>query len=104
MGDYKFSFDNAVGIYLHDTPQKDLFNASQRTLSNGCVRLEDARRFASWLLGRPAYAPSPAPEQHVQLASGVPIFLTYLTMQSDGAQLTFTQDVYGLDREEFASR
>lgn len=104
MGDYKFSFDNAVGIYLHDTPQKELFNVSRRTLSNGCVRLEDARRFASWLLQRPAFAPSPAPEQHVQLDKGVPIFLTYLTVQSDGSRLTFTEDVYGLDRPEYAAR
>jgi murein L,D-transpeptidase YcbB/YkuD len=97
MGNYKFSFANGLGIYLHDTPQKDLFNSAPRTISNGCVRLEDAARFASWLLGRPAYAPSRAPEQHVQLAQGVPIFLTYLTVRSDGARLTYTDDPYGLD-------
>ncbi|WP_294010103.1 L,D-transpeptidase family protein [Sphingomonas sp.] len=97
MGDFKFSFANPVGIYLHDTPQKELFNASKRTLSNGCVRLEDAPRFARWLLGRSPVAPSSAPEQHVQLAQGVPVFLTYLTVRSDGARLTFTDDVYDLD-------
>lgn len=97
MGNFKFSFANGVGIYLHDTPQKDLFNSRNRTLSNGCVRLEDAPRFARWLLGRPAVAPSSAPEQHVQLTQGVPVFLTYLTMRSDGRLLTFADDVYGLD-------
>ena len=97
MGNYKFSFANDRGIYLHDTPQKDLFNSSKRTLSNGCVRLEDAPRFARWLLGRPPVAPSSAPEQHVQLGRGVPVFLTYLTVRSDGTRLTFTDDVYGLD-------
>jgi murein L,D-transpeptidase YcbB/YkuD len=98
MGDFKFSFDNPVGIYLHDTPQKELFNVQQRTLSNGCVRLEDARRFASWLLGRPAVSPTSDPEEHVRLAQGVPIFLTYLTVRSDGSRLAFTDDVYGIDR------
>jgi murein L,D-transpeptidase YcbB/YkuD len=97
MGNFKFQFANALAIYLHDTPQKDLFNSSTRTLSSGCVRLENAPRFAHWLLGREPVAPSSAPEQHVQLAAGVPVFLTYLTVRSDGAQLTFTDDVYGLD-------
>lgn len=97
MGNFKFSFANGLGIYLHDTPQKDLFNSRNRTLSNGCVRLEDAPRFARWLLGRSPTAPSSAPEQHVQLAQGVPVFLTYLTVRSDGFRLTFTDDIYGLD-------
>jgi murein L,D-transpeptidase YcbB/YkuD len=107
MGNYKFSFPNGVGIYLHDTPNKDLFNADLRTLSNGCVRLEDARRFATWLLGRRPVAPSSAPEQHVRLPQGVPIFLTYLTVRSDGSRLTFIGDPYDLDSRndrEFASR
>jgi murein L,D-transpeptidase YcbB/YkuD len=107
MGNFKFSFANGLGIYLHDTPNKELFNVDRRTISNGCVRLEDARRFANWLMNRPAYAPSPAPEQHVQLAQGVPIFLTYLTIRSDGARLTFTDDPYDLDSSNdrrFASR
>jgi murein L,D-transpeptidase YcbB/YkuD len=97
MGNYKFGFANDLGIYLHDTPQKELFNSPNRMLSNGCVRLEDAPRLARWLLGHPAVAPSSAPEQHVRLARGVPVFLTYLTMRSDGAQLTFIDDGYGLD-------
>jgi murein L,D-transpeptidase YcbB/YkuD len=97
MGEFKFSFANELGIYLHDTPQKDLFSNQRRTFSNGCVRLEDANRFARWLLGRPPVQPSSRPEQHVQLPSGVPIFLSYFTVRSDGTQLTFTDDVYGLD-------
>jgi hypothetical protein len=107
MGNYKFQFANALAIYLHDTPQKDLFNSRTRTLSSGCVRLEDAPRFARWLLGREPVPQSSAPEQHVQLAAGVPVFLTYLTVRSDGTQLTFIDDIYGLDSAtgvEFAAR
>jgi murein L,D-transpeptidase YcbB/YkuD len=97
MGGFKFSFANELGIYLHDTPQRELFNSERRTFSSGCVRLEDAPRFARWLLGRPPVAPSSRPEQHVQLAAGVPVFLSYFTVRSDGMRLTFTDDVYGLD-------
>jgi murein L,D-transpeptidase YcbB/YkuD len=97
MGNLKFSFPNEQGIYLHDTPDKTLFTADQRALSAGCVRLEDAERLAAWLLRREPWAPSRSPEAHVQLPEGVPIFLTYLTAQARGGELTFTDDVYGLD-------
>ena len=62
MGSVKFSFANGEGIYLHDTPDKALFAKEQRTLSNGCVRVEDAPKLARWLLGRdPQAESSPVP-------------------------------------------
>jgi murein L,D-transpeptidase YcbB/YkuD len=98
MGDMKFSFPNSSAIYLHDTPLKSLFDKPQRTLSAGCIRLEDAPRFVRWLLrGEPQ--PSGEPEQHVQLPAGVPIYVTYLTARVEGDQLTFVDDVYGLDAQ-----
>jgi murein L,D-transpeptidase YcbB/YkuD len=97
MGNLKFSFPNEQNIYLHDTPDKTLFTADQRALSAGCVRLEDAERLAAWLLRREPWAPSRSPEAHVQLPEGVPIFLTYLTAQARGGELTFSDDLYGLD-------
>jgi L,D-transpeptidase YcbB len=78
MGRMKFAFANDDGIFLHDTPKKELFAQDQRDLSNGCVRLEDAPRFARWLLGRDAQASSDAPEQFLPLPGAVPIVITYL--------------------------
>ncbi len=97
MGDLKFPFPNAEGIFLHDTPSKSLFAKSSRDLSNGCVRLEDARRFGRWLLGREPTAPGTEAETQVQLPSGVPIYLTYLTAQPEGGKLNFIADIYGWD-------
>lgn len=79
MGNLKFPFPNADGIFLHDTPNKALFDQDLRALSAGCVRLEDAERLAGWLLRRPPLAPSNEAEAHVRLPQGVPIFLTALT-------------------------
>ncbi len=104
MGKMKFQFPNETGIYLHDTPQKELFAKSDRTLSGGCVRLEDARRLGQWLLGRDPIAPSAAPEQHVLLPQGVPVYITYLTVQPNGGQLTQIADVYGRDQTAGSSR
>src|SRR3546814_7299546 len=71
MGRAKFLFPNDEGIYLHDTPDKDLMAKRDRHLSNGCIRLEDARRLGKWLLGRPIKAASKEPEQVVALPVGV---------------------------------
>jgi murein L,D-transpeptidase YcbB/YkuD len=97
MGAMKFSFENADDIFLHDTPHKELFAKAKRTLSLGCVRLEHADRLAQWLLGRDAAPPGDAPEQHVQVSAGVPVYLTYLTANVEEGTLAFATDVYGLD-------
>jgi murein L,D-transpeptidase YcbB/YkuD len=49
MGRVKFMFPNELGIYLHDTPEKNLFAKADRRFSSGCVRVEDAS--APWLNG-----------------------------------------------------
>lgn len=78
MGQVKFGLARNDGIFLHDTPRKELFEDAQRNISNGCIRLEDASRFAYWLLGRDFAFDGSAPEQHVWLSSPVPIVITYL--------------------------
>jgi murein L,D-transpeptidase YcbB/YkuD len=98
MGKMKFRFPSGEDIYLHDTPNKALFAKSQRTLSNGCVRLEDAARLGRWLLGREPVAPSADAEIRQPLPQGVPVYLTYLTAQPTSAGVTYLADVYGWDQ------
>jgi murein L,D-transpeptidase YcbB/YkuD len=98
MGKMKFRFPSGEDIYLHDTPTREYFAKSQRTLSNGCVRLEDAKRLARWLMGREPVAPSADPEIRVQIAQGVPVYLTYLTAQPTSSGVTYLADVYGWDQ------
>ncbi len=50
LGLLKFNLQNDDLIYIHDTPQQELFKKYSRALSSGCVRLEKAGKFASWLL------------------------------------------------------
>jgi murein L,D-transpeptidase YcbB/YkuD len=95
MGRIKIGFANASDIYLHDTPNKDLFAQDDRTLSHGCIRLEDAQRLGRWLMGRDPTTASSAPEQNVLLPGPVPIYVTYLTAHLDAGQLTFVGDPYG---------
>jgi len=104
MGRVKFGFPNAYDIYLHDTPMKQLFAQDDRTISHGCIRLEDAERLAGWMMGRDPQAESKAPEQNVTLPTPVPIYVTYLTAQAHDGQLSFVDDIYGRDQQIAALR
>ena len=97
MGRIKFGFANSSDIYLHDTPSKDLFAQDDRSLSHGCIRLEDAERLGRWLLGRDPQTTSLDPEQNVLLPAPTPIYVTYLTAQVNGGQLGYVDDLYGRD-------
>ena len=104
MGRIKIPFPNGSDIYLHDTPNKDLFASDDRTLSHGCIRLQDAERLGRWLMGRDPQAASTEPEQNVLLPSPVPIYVTYLTAQVNNGQLSFVDDIYGRDAQVAALR
>lgn len=77
LGQVKFDLPDGDGIYLHDTPKKELFAQDSRNLSHGCVRLEDAQRLARWMLGKEPPAAS-GPEEHILLPRPVPITISYL--------------------------
>jgi murein L,D-transpeptidase YcbB/YkuD len=98
MGKVKFLFPNDMGIYLHDTPERELLDKENRHFSNGCIRLEDATGLGKWLLGKPLTALSRRTEQIVQLPVPVPVYLTYLTASGGPGELTLLDDVYGRDR------
>jgi murein L,D-transpeptidase YcbB/YkuD len=96
MGEMKFEMPNDFGIYLHDTPHKELFSQDDRWLSNGCIRLEDYKRFATWIFGG-VPQPTTDREQVFQVPRPVPVFLTYLTVVSKGNGIVFRDDPYGFD-------
>ena len=81
LGHYKFDLPDGDGIYLHDTPRKELFAQDDRSLSHGCVRLEDAEKLARWLLGKDPPTAS-APEENILLPRPVPIKISYLDSSS----------------------
>jgi murein L,D-transpeptidase YcbB/YkuD len=96
MGKMKFEIPNEFGIYLHDTPHKELFSEEDRWLSNGCIRLEDYKRFASWVFGGVPQART-SREQTFPVPQPVPVFITYLTVSARGNGVVFRPDPYGWD-------
>lgn len=98
LGRVKIGFPNTQDIYLHDTPVKEKFDLADRSISHGCIRLEDAERLSRWLMeGRDPLGQTSAPEANVKLPTPVPIYVTYLTAQARQGQLSFVDDAYGLD-------
>lgn len=99
MGLIKFMLPNPLGIYLHDTPLKSLFSNQVRADSSGCVRLFNAAELARRLFGRDLVAdPNRGPEQRVDLAQPVPVYILYLTAQpTAGGGVAILHDLYGRD-------
>ncbi len=97
MGDIKFMMPNDLGIYLHDTHDQSVFRVDNRWVSNGCVRVEDAQRLATWLFGAMPHVSNPDVETRVDLGPPVPVFLTYLTVAASDKGVVFRSDPYERD-------
>jgi murein L,D-transpeptidase YcbB/YkuD len=110
LGNVKFMFPNQYSIYLHDTPADHLFDRRERTLSHGCVRVEDPVKLAMYVLKdqgdwdehkiREAMQPSDSGEVEpvpVDLKNPVPVYLVYLTAFVRDEVLHFRNDPYRKD-------
>jgi L,D-transpeptidase YcbB len=107
LGRIKFELPNEYDVYLHDTPSHPLFSRAIRSLSHGCVRLENPRQLAVYLLatGKTAWglkevddAIAEGDTRRVPLARSVPVYLLYWTaFVDDDGTLQFRDDIYGRD-------
>jgi murein L,D-transpeptidase YcbB/YkuD len=106
LGLVKFLFPNNYSIYLHDTPNRNLFQQSNRSLSHGCIRIGEPKKFAAYLLRKDSSwtekridsAMHQKKEQWVTLPKGLPVLLVYFTAWVDReGQLNFRKDIYGHD-------
>lgn len=108
LGLIKFIFPNNYNIYLHDTPNKNLFSLSTRTISHGCIRIEQPKKLALYLLRDDStYTPEKidslmhlSSEKWVALKKPVLTFIAYLTAWVDrDGKLNFRKDIYGHDKK-----
>jgi len=98
MGMMKFMLPNYFGIYLHDSPEKEHFTKNELWISNGCVRVEDYKRFARFLFdGAVPQGRNPKTEEEVDLPRPMPVYMTYLTVQPTATGVQFLEDHYGRD-------
>jgi murein L,D-transpeptidase YcbB/YkuD len=106
LGLVKFMFPNQFNVYLHDTPADSLFERASRSLSHGCVRLEQPEKLAAYVLRdqsewtpeKIASAMHANEERIVKLKRRIPVYLGYWTSRvgADGV-VHFRKDVYGVE-------
>jgi murein L,D-transpeptidase YcbB/YkuD len=110
LGKVKFMFPNSHNIYLHDTPQKQLFDNEVRAYSHGCIRLADPFDFAYALLEPQSEDPVDEFQDHlktgvesvIKLRDPVPVHLVYFTAYPTAkGKMTYRRDVYGRDARIF---
>lgn len=105
LGQMKLVMPNPFSVYLHDTPNRDLFNQDVRAFSHGCVRVGDALGLAESLLAgvknRSQIDALVASRNSVTvgLIRPVPVYIAYFTagIRSDGS-LALYDDIYSRDR------
>ncbi|EPR11274.1 hypothetical protein M527_04130 [Sphingobium indicum IP26] len=102
LGEVIFDMRNAHAIYLHDTSAPALFERSERHLSHGCVRVEDALGFAQMLasdegvLDKWLAARASGQEQFVDLPREIPVRLLYRNVfVRPSGEIAFRADPYG---------
>lgn len=104
LGQLKLEMPNRFDVYLHDTPQKSLFNRDNRRVSHGCVRVQNPRELAALLLQQPVEAISQAiargTTNHQMLPQPIPVFFVYQTaFPGPNGTIEFRPDVYNRDPE-----
>lgn len=106
LGIIKFNFANPYAVYLHDTNARSLFKLDDRSLSHGCIRVEQWQQMADFLS-------HPMVNLHTDtivhrmlkqekkasrlLKDKVQLLVRYFTLFQEGESTHFYPDVYGED-------
>lgn len=105
LGRYKFNMPSSDAIYLHDTPNHNLFQKEARALSSGCVRVNKASELANMLLQdagwndtRISDALKQGDTRYVNIRHNIPVNLYYLTaFVGENGQTQYRTDIYNYD-------
>ncbi len=101
LGELKILFPNKHAIYMHDTPQKKLFERDARALSHGCIRLQNPRGMAAAVLGTSVdHVVEKLAKGHSseKVARKIPVYVAYFTAWPTlSGQVEYFADVYGRD-------
>ena len=110
MATAKVEFNSPFGIYLHDTPEPQLFSTSNRFYSSGCVRVQKVAILLNWILqgqdgineARIAQLAETKERLDVNIANAPQLRVAYLTAwpAKDGVA-AFRSDVYDMDGTGF---
>lgn len=116
LGVIKFNFTNKHDVYLHDTNARGLFSRGYRSLSHGCVRVQEWKKLAFYIARNDSmrlavtdtlrYTTDSLKNwlnagsyRKVLVNNKLPLFIRYFTAESHNGKLKMYEDIYGDDRE-----
>jgi L,D-transpeptidase YcbB len=112
LGVLMLNSPNNFDVYLHDTPNKKNFELDDRTISNGCIRVQEIFKFASLALtGDPAAAEDSLKTEiaahqtkRIPLDQPLPVYMLYWTViADDDGNAVFFPDRYERDKRLIAA-
>ena len=69
LGSIRINFPSKDGVYMHDTPLKNLFGEDMRFHSSGCVRVQNVRELVELAAARHAGLVAPGNRRGGQVAA-----------------------------------
>lgn len=110
LGRVKFMFPNKFNVYIHDTPDRELFGKPVRDFSSGCIRIDKPLELAMYLLGnhqewtRDAIVASMnrKSERTLTLPRPIPVHILYWTAwATEYGTIHFRRDIYNRDTKVY---
>ncbi|RED22019.1 murein L,D-transpeptidase YcbB/YkuD [Flavobacterium cutihirudinis] len=110
LGVMKILFPNHHSVYLHDTNHRNYFGRNNRSLSSGCVRVENPLELAEHILAdsinfsREKIDTIIASKKttSIRITKKYALYQWYWTAWSKKNQLIFRADIYNLDSDLYA--
>jgi murein L,D-transpeptidase YcbB/YkuD len=104
LGLLMFDMPNKFDVYMHDTPNKHIFDRENRRISHGCIRLENPHELAALLMQQPIDAINQGiaigRTTRNRLPTPVPVFVVYQTASVDpDGTVQYYPDFYNRDVE-----
>lgn len=107
LGLVKIMFPNRFSVYLHDTNTRGYFEKENRSLSSGCVRVQDPFELTEYLIAdsinwnkeKIDAIIAEAKTKNVNITKPIYVHLLYWTAWSEYNKLIFRDDIYGLDQD-----
>ena len=107
LGLVKMSFPNRFSVFIHDTNHRELFDRNKRSLSSGCVRVEDPIALSeeilsaseNWDMDKINETLENRKTKYVSVKNKINFQLLYWTAWSKNGQLVFRDDIYDLDQD-----
>jgi L,D-transpeptidase YcbB len=106
LGSIRINFPSPHGVYMHDTPSKNLFGEDFRFASSGCMRVQNVRELVYWILTEtPGWSKAEIDEviksgerKDAKVAKPLPLYWVYVTAWAtpDGV-VQFREDIYNRD-------